>query len=298
MADIAARLIKALRKHEKRKVVDLSEYRAARDEARKVNETLKTESYAELHPAHALLVLAQNQISVFVEALTALPELSRFADAIEQAEDEYMPSGPPWSPLTKSYFAAWAFFDLCFGLKKETLTTCLIEVGREMDLPANLLAIWSTLQSSRLGIYEHEGTEDGLTLLRELITGERARCLVPAGYPGSRGELWLARLVPSPLPDFAGHVVTITPYLLIRPGRREWLAYFERTLPKVSEKAGETAYPALMKFGLSRHYWNEFVMEAYVNHRPELIFLAGLPDVDASRPHSRVNERADSSRSV
>ena len=45
-----------------------------------------------------------------------------------------------------------------------------------------------------------------------------------------------------------------------------------------------------MKYGLSRHYWNEFVFEAYVNHQPQAIYLAGLPDIDASRPHSRVNE--------
>ena len=41
-----------------------------------------------------------------------------------------------------------------------------------------------------------------------------------------------------------------------------------------------------MKLGPTRRYWTEFVFEAYVNHRPEAILLAGLPDVAASRPHS------------
>ena len=32
-----------------------------------------------------------------------------------------------------------------------------------------------------------------------------------------------------------------------------------------------------MKFGPVRDYWTEFVFEAYVNHRPDVIFLAVKP---------------------
>jgi len=44
-----------------------------------------------------------------------------------------------------------------------------------------------------------------------------------------------------------------------------------------------------MKYGPERSYWPEDVFEAYVNHTPEVIYLTGLPDVEESRPHSRVN---------
>jgi hypothetical protein len=40
-----------------------------------------------------------------------------------------------------------------------------------------------------------------------------------------------------------------------------------------------------MKYGPARNYWNDFVLEGYVNHCTDVIFLAGLPDVPASRPH-------------
>ncbi len=40
---------------------------------------------------------------------------------------------------------------------------------------------------------------------------------------------------------------------------------------------------------MMRDYWTEFMFQAYVNHRTEVIFLAGLPDVAESRLHSRVN---------
>ena len=55
---------------------------------------------ADLHPAHAVYVYAQNQVSVMSEQLTALKEMARFAKLISKAEDEYLPSGPPMSPLT------------------------------------------------------------------------------------------------------------------------------------------------------------------------------------------------------
>jgi hypothetical protein len=29
--------------------------------------------------------------------------------------------------------------------------------------------------------------------------------------------------------------------------------------------------------GSAREYWNDFVLEAYVNHRADAIYLAGLP---------------------
>jgi hypothetical protein len=45
-----------------------------------------------------------------------------------------------------------------------------------------------------------------------------------------------------------------------------------------------------MKYGPTREYWNDFVFEAYVNHQADAIYLAGLPDIPESRPHSEVSE--------
>lgn len=46
-----------------------------------------------------------------------------------------------------------------------------------------------------------------------------------------------------------------------------------------------------MKYGPTRTYWNDFVFEGYVHHRTEAFYLAGLPDVPESRPHSPVHSR-------
>jgi hypothetical protein len=148
-----------------------------------------------------------------------------------------------------------------------------------------LLGLIQLMQDSRMGVYVHEGREGDLAVLRELATDTVHRAIVPSGYRGQQGELWYARVLPPPLPGGAEHVVLTTPYVLLKPGAREWLAYFGRTVTGASRQA----YEQHMKYGPTRSYWNEFVFEAYMNHQTEAIYLAGLPDVPESRPHSRVN---------
>lgn len=48
---------------------------------------------------------------------------------------------------------------------------------------------------------------------------------------------------------------------------------------------------ALREVGSDTDYGTELVFEGYVNRRTDVIFLAGVPDVPESRPHSRVNRR-------
>ena len=126
-------------------------------------------------------------------------------------------------------------------------------------------------------------------VLRELVTNRVCRALCPSGYRGEKGELWYVRVLPPPAPELDEHVVFTTPYKLMAPNEREWLSYFQRTLPGALSEDRITAYEQHMKFGPARDYWSEFVFEAYVNHRSNVIFLKGLPDVPESRPHSRVN---------
>ena len=48
------------------------------------------------------------------KACPQLPEMKKYAKMVGAAEEEYMPSGPPMSPLTASFFTTWAFYDLRF----------------------------------------------------------------------------------------------------------------------------------------------------------------------------------------
>jgi hypothetical protein len=76
----------------------------------------------------------QNITSVFAECVSVFPELKSYYKTIGDAEDEYMPDGPPMSPLTRSYFTTWAFFDFRFGGDHETIGTCLCDLGGQLGL--------------------------------------------------------------------------------------------------------------------------------------------------------------------
>jgi hypothetical protein len=79
---------------------------------------------------------------------------------------------------------------------------------------------------------------------------------------------------------------------VLTPEPREWLAYFGRALP-LQSSIGD--YERHRKFGPTRDYWNNFVFDAYVNYKSDGIYLAGLPDLPASRPHSAVSQSFDDS---
>jgi hypothetical protein len=289
---IADKLVKKMNRYVRGKVVDLKAVMTGRKNAEDLQKTVATrEELADFHPAHAVYVYAQNQVSVMSEQLMALKEMDRFVKLLGKAEDEYMPSGPPMSPLTTSFFTCWAFFDACVGLAEETIGTTTMAVGSAFGMHDELVRVIGLMQDSRMGVFVHEGIDKDTIVLRELVTDRVCRAICPSGYRGQKGELWYIRVLPPPVPGLEEHVVFTTPYLLIKPSEHEWQAYFRRTLPNAPSVERIAKYEHHMKFGPARDYWSEFVFEAYVNHRSDVIFLAGLPDVAESRPHSRVNSQ-------
>jgi hypothetical protein len=289
---IADKLLAAFKQARGRKVINLKSVAAGRATAAELQKTIASdEVLADLHPAHALYVLAQNHASILSEQLTSLNELAPLSEIISKIEDTYGSDGPPISPLTRSYFTCWALFDACTGPGRETLGTSLLALAATLGMDPELQRIIGLMQRSRMGIHAHQGMEGDLVVLRELVTGLVCHAVVPSGYRGHRGELWYARVLPPPLPVATEHVVMTTPYVLHRPGLPEWLAYFRRLLPAEPLHARLDAYARHMKHGPTSTHWPDFVFEGYLDHEVSVIRLSGLPDVPASRPHSPVNER-------
>lgn len=309
---ISQKVLSAIRKTQGRKVVDLSLFREARLSAENLDKTVIAEKeMAALDPVHAVYVYAQNKMSVLSEQLGELPELSKVVNAIADAQEEYMPSYPPMSPLTTSYFTCWEFFDLTAGIKRETFGTVIIDACRALGVDESLLTIFELMQDSRMGFYVHESKSGKHVLLRELVTGRKVKAISPAGYLGEPGQIWFIRIMPEPFPElgYGYAVVFTTPYVvleitengrLVRSSEKEWMEFFERNLPKTNIKDQVAAYEFLMKYGLSgqqinyrrssMHYWNEYVFEGYVNHQDNMILLAGYPDIALSRPHSKESQ--------
>ncbi len=284
-APIASKLIAALDKHRKQKVVDLDAWKTGVEQARGVIEGMRP-SGDDLSPGFAAYIAVSNWALGLVETIQGLPELRRFIDRIERAEEEYMPSGPPMSPLTRSFFWNWALWDLGVGVKHETLGSILLAVGRHLEMEPLFLGVLERMVSSRLGLHVHEGHKNGCPVLRDLVGGTAQTCEWPSGYAGKAGELWLTRVLPPPGPALSDAVVLTTPYVILAPGIRDWRAYLDRALAKLPADDATAAYARLMKRGLDERYWCEYAFEAYAGDVPEAIFLRGLPDVAESRPHS------------
>jgi hypothetical protein len=235
-------------------------------------------------PLHAAYVAAQNFTSFFAESMAQFPEFDPYCRIVGPAEEEYLPAGPPMSPLTRSYFTTWAFFDVRFGLDGETIGTCLLDVADLLEMDPFLAETIRQFQGSRMDIYEQGGTEGGRVRLKELVTDDEFTCHVASGYRGRPGELWYVRLCP-PLLDLVDyHVAVTTPYVLTGATRADWTAYLKKSLLG----AGDTneALHEFLKFGKGPNAWNEFIFQAYHHHQANAIFLAGLPDVKGSLPHA------------
>lgn len=294
---ISKKVLAALRSELNRKVLDFASMQRGANLSKELTSDIITEDGMNaLDPLHAVYAYAQNTLSALLGSLIELPMCAKLAQAFDDAEEEYMPSGPPMSPLTGSYFFCWGMFDSCIGKKKETLGTVAIALCRTLEMEPSLIQLFQHMQDSRMGFYIHEGMTDSMVMLKELVTGKQHTCIVPAGYAGRPGEIWYVRVLPDPYANqpLGYSLVFNTPYVIGTWNNRifapadpqDWQSFFDRTIPKTGIEEARDAYAHLMKYGLSLHYWNEYVMEAYLNHRSDMIMLAGLPDEPASRPHS------------
>ena len=181
-----------------------------------------------LDPVFAAYAFVQHIVSHFAEAVSQLPEMKKYTKLVGKAEDEYMPSGPPMSPLTASFFTCWAFFDCQFD-GKDTLASCLMESNDLVQMNPHQFDALKKMAESRMGVYEHIGTDGGQVQLRELLTDKEFPCVCGSGYRGHKGELWYVRLLPPPLePEIASYQVVF--HDALRPAESH-----ERRLDAISQ---------------------------------------------------------------
>ena len=295
MGSVADKIARKVATQIRSNVIDLSAFRASRERA--VEAGLDGSRFKDLveqgyDPAFAFYVQGLTLVSLFAEAISAMPEAKGYAKTVAKAEDEYMPEGPPISPLTASHFNMWAFFDLQFGSSRETMGTCILRVAEFTGMPAWIADIVRPMQESRMGLYVHmgmdEGLDDPLVLLKDIVTGRVLRCHSAAGYLGEPGQLWYTRLLPPPVPDIGHHVVVTTPYVVLDGTEQRFLDYIGREVARMAAAGGRKGVDAeaLLKFGPTANHWNEYIFLAYANHQPDAIFLAGVPDIRESLPQA------------
>jgi hypothetical protein len=287
-APIARRVLERMRRQVRSKVANLAAFREGNEHAEALQKSVVApDKLQEMHPAHAIYTHVQNQMSVMAEQLLELPEMKAFAKIIGAAQDDYMPSWPPMSPVTTSFFWCWANCDASVNAHRETMGSVTLAVAAEFGVHPKTLTLMRVLNDSRMGIYRVEGHSDARAQLVDLVTSQRCSAICESGYIGSAGELWFARILPPALPASSDHVVFTSPYVLLAPDTMGWTQYFDRVASQDPRRPRIKGLERHLKWGPTRRYWTDFVFEGYVNHEPGAIFLKGLPDVPESRPHSR-----------
>ena len=81
-------------------------------------------------------VLGRGCVFGMAESISGMREAMGYVRIAGDAEDECMPSGPPMSPLTVSYFTMWALFDVRFGSSRETMGCCIVRIAPEFYCPS------------------------------------------------------------------------------------------------------------------------------------------------------------------
>jgi hypothetical protein len=295
---LARKFIAFAKSHLDATIVPIETLRASGEMAEMGAESIVTrERLEDYDPVHATYVLAQNRLSLFTEQISELAPMRALAEAHAMAKDEYMPGGPPMSPLTTSLFSFWALCDMSTTPSRESFCSVIIEMLKEFAAE-HPTEIYEIMRDSRMGLYEVAETLDRFVVLREFVTKREIKAICPSGAEAVPGEIWYARVLPPPLPDprFDYSVVVTTPYITaVRDARggitsassiRGWNRHFQRVLGTRKGGARIAAYEHHMKHGPSRNYWNEFVFLGYVNQLPGAIILEGLPDRPSTLPHS------------
>ena len=292
MGSVADKIAKKILSPRESKLVDLAGWREGRKlalEAGFGDDGRSLGKFGHLDPCHAPYVMAQNVASAMSESIAEMREAKEYVRIVGGAQEEYLPSGPPTSPLSVSYFMMWALFDVRFGRSRETMGSCILRIAPALNCPSWLTDTVKLMQRSRMGFFVHCGNRDEGVLLREVGAREVVSCLVPAGYTGSEGQIWFVRVLPPPHNLCRRHVVFNSPYVIRDYPERAFIDYLARELARMKAKKKlprtEDAHGQLMKYGPDANHWNEYIFTAYSNYQREAIFLTGIPDIPQSLPH-------------
>ena len=196
-----------------------------------------------------------------------------------------MPSFPPMSPLSNSYYTFWAFCDLKFGKDKETMGTILYDLGLVFNFVDLATKALNNMNNSYMGFYRHLGIENNLIVLEEFFTEKTFYCTSPSNYEGKKDEIWYIRLVPNLDTVYNYSIPMTTPYVLLNSSLKDWYKFFERQGITKENYGIKNRYYNFLKTHRDLKYWHNYIMDGYSNYSPNSIFLSGIPDIEKSLPN-------------
>ena len=167
-----------MRKAKRATVIDLAALRDARELSQAMDAA--TAGSDELPASHAAWMRSVTVMSAFAGGLLETHALRKLADRVARADEEYMPGGPPQSPVLDSAFASWWMADLPVGPTRETMSSIIADLGPVMGWPAELTRRARLFAQSRMGVYRATTIGTDRVQLDELVTGARTHAHVPS----------------------------------------------------------------------------------------------------------------------
>jgi hypothetical protein len=251
---------------------------------------------------------------VVVRAATALlgaPAFRSLARFHDEVEEEYMPGGPPQSPVYGSFAMQFILGSVPQGLGNETPHSVLARLLLRDPSRARLQRMAQSLADARFELYRVTSASSHRAEL-EPVRSRGALSVHLTGPFLRAGDFGLMRVL-----SFDNQLfIADSPYLL-KANEQDWLEHLARvvaqqqppTAAPVSQKASklgskeqarrrqkdkakaarnepEEVIKRYLQFGLSERYWLDYVMDAYAGERRGIVFLAGVPDRPDLLPHS------------
>ena len=235
-----------------------------------------------ISPSLALYVNVQNLTSVLLEGIIELPPAKSMYTFFGKQENLYDPGFPPHSPITISYYNLWLQFDAAFGDDLETIGSCILDMADILKIEGIQKTALKNLCDSRLSIYEITKKDSDRYVLREYVTNKIFHVKFDVHFSGQAGDVVYTRILPDLFGD-ATFTAFGVPYQLLGYSENEWLNYFKKHGIESGTENFEQKFYKHMKYGKDRNYWVEFAFWGYLQHRPDVIYLMGLPDNVASQ---------------
>jgi hypothetical protein len=250
---------------------------------------------------------------VLVRAATALlaaPAFRSLARFHDEVEDEYMPGGPPQSPVYDSFAMQFVLGSVPQGIGNETPHSVLARLLLRDPSRARLQRMAQSLADARFELYRVKSATSSRAEL-EPVRGSGALRVWLTGPFLCAGDFGLMRVLPFDNELF----IADSPYLL-KASERDWLDHLDRIVSqrtpspatssaksaklsskeqarrrqkdkaKAARNEPEEVIKRYLQFGLSDRYWFDYIMDAYAGERRGIVFLAGVPDRPELLPHS------------
>lgn len=257
---------------------------------------------------------------VVVRAATQLlgaPGFAALARFHEDVQEEYMPGGPPQSPVYDSFAMQLVLGGVRQGIGEETPYTVLSRLLARDPSRARLQGMAQSLAEARFELYRVRQAGGHRAELEPVRGGDAfgVRLTGPFLRQGDFGLMRILRfddqlfiadspyLLKATEDDWREHLARVVARHE-QPGAasRGAVASESRKASKLSSKEQarrrqkekaraqrnepEEVIKRYFQFGLSDRYWLDYVMDGYAGERNGIVFLAGVPDRPELLPHS------------